>query len=330
MKLKELLNTKSENLDEAMKDYFAKTEVVRLEYTRNPLEAFNYLVQLNGVQVDYGFLTHNLGKWLTKFNKVVIEIKGASSTIEFPIIKNLNVGVVDFSKVKLPEGGVRIFTLLQESEVREIVLPKFPKRVGALQRVLEKVKVDILDLTKPFENTNFIGAATELFYECELDFLDLSNIDFSKTHELTRMFENVKAKEIVLPKNIGKDVSDVFADKMFYRCEVDELKNLEYFPFDKLVSADRMFHKLKGITELAIDSKLNNLVSAPFMFSSLKGVSIKLPNVEKLPRLDDWFTEVEDCKIYIPKLNVINVLSMDNVNDTNEIFCNRELANKLI
>lgn len=329
-KLEEILNSSIHLYDNRLKEYFKENEVVELTYESKETSdgTRTYNVWLNDVKVPYNIFVSHLGDWLIRSNKVIVKSLGEIS-FGPPLLSKLNVGSVDFSKVVLPESLDISNIFLEYSEVGSVILPLYPRTLQKLSGVLRCVKVDeSINLSRPFRYTRpqEIGA---IFEECEFNALDFSKLDFSNVRSFNYFFSALKANTLVLPKNIGKNVEFVSANRMFNDCEVGEIKNLEYFPFDKLVNADRMFHKLRGLTKLEIDSKLKNLVSAAFIFSNLRGVRISLPNVEKLPRQDDWFTGVEDCKIYIPKLNVISVLSMNNINDTNEIFCNEQLARKL-
>lgn len=317
-----------EKLDKEMTKYFKENEVAEIIYVEDPSKfCSKFHIKLNGHYLPEE-LFKRLGKRLSRSNKVIVKSEGEISAF-IPTLSKLNVKSVDFSGVRFKDEIDGTSNLLIDSHVGEVILPTYPENILELDMMLRLVKVDKkVDFNRALKNSK-ITWIQEILFECELDEVDFSEVDFSYTQKFTGTFSRVKAKRIILPKNIGKNQAGVGAMRMFARTNVEEIVNLEYFPFDKLRYGDGMFYAC-GLKEIEITSKFDSLQSGDDMFAGLINAILKLPITEHLPSWDNWFSDSIGCKIYIPKLKVGEVRVMRKLDDTNEIFCNRALADKLI
>lgn len=324
----EIPNNQLEQLEVIMPEYFKKHEIAEITYTEelNENGRTEFAITLNGFNCPEEVF-NRLGQWLSRSNKVIVKSEGEIKPY-IPTLQGLNVELVDFSGVKFKNEVNCERALLINSGVGEVVLPTYPKTVFALRELFRSVKVDKpINFTAAFQNSK-INSLEELFYDCEFDVLNFSGVDLSSAWRFVGTFGNLTAKSIILPKKIGIDREAIVALRMFTNCYVDEIVNLEYFPFDKLTNGDKMFYNCRA-KEIEINSKFSNLHSAENMFAKLSDTILKLPETETLPGSDDWFASSKGCEIHVPKLSVGRAYYMRKLDDSNEIFCNGELAKKL-
>lgn len=324
----EIPNNQLEQLEAIMPDYFKKHEIVEITYIEELQEDGHtkFVITLNGFNFPE-VVFRRLGKWLTRSNKVVVKSEGEVRP-HIPTLYGLNVELVDFSGVKFKNEVNCERPLLMSSKVGEVVLPTYPEIVFSVKQLLKSVKVDKpINFTTAFQNSK-INSMEELFRDCKFDVLDFSGVDLSAAWRFVGTFGNLIAESIILPKKIGIDKEAIVALKMFTNCYVEEILNLEYFPFEKLTNGDMMFYNC-GAKEIEIKSKFSILHSAEQIFAKLSDTVLKLPETSRLPGLDDWFMSSKGCEIHIPKLNVGRAYYMRKLDDSNEIFCNKELAEKL-
>lgn len=324
MKLKELYKQKGYD---GIKEYFKNERHVKIEYVRKNGD-ISMFVNKEDIKLPFYFFNSMLSQWLTPENSVHISTN--EEILEIFPFKDLYVDSINFSQVtlKTKESGVK--SLLVGCKVNSIILPTYPETVVELKGILKNTKITKpLHLSQALRNTK-LKKVHSILPNVSVPIVSLQVADFSNVTDISDIFFSAGVEKIILPENIAANVDFIRANWAFCVNGLKEIVNLEFFPFDKLVSAEGMFKAMVG-GEIVINSKLENLNIAYGMFDYAKNTTISLPNLERVPSGVNWFG-LENCKIFIPKLKKLNDKEkqhLEQLDDSNELIVNEKLAKQL-
>lgn len=325
MRLDDILKAKG---DDGLREWFEANKEVRIEIVK---KGNAKIVEINGekIELDYKDFFEKLHTWVNGVNRLHFIAKEELSNV-FPI-KKLKVDLVDLSGITLKNklSGLRKF--LYECVVNEVVLPTYPEEIVNLVGIVENSKIEKpIDLKRALGNTNILDVGP-IFARTKMKVVDLSELDFSHVVDLDGLFYYSFVEKIILPKNIAKSRLSVRADNAFFSDSIKEIVNLEYFPFDKLTSAECMFNSVSDV-EIVINSKLERLKYSLQMFGNIENARLVFPNLERIPDSSDWFYGIRNCEVHLPKLKEIDeddLKDIREIDDSNELFLNQEFARKL-
>jgi uncharacterized protein YjbI with pentapeptide repeats len=138
---------------------------------------------------------------------------------------------------------------------------------------------------------NKIDCWQNTFGGCDIEEIDLSNVDFSHTNNMYKMFDKSRVKKIIFNENI--DTSNVTSFvAMFNNCrQLKEIIGLENFRFDKAEDVDNMFYYCISLEQIIFNNpKFDNVTSFALMFNnciSLKEIKgLEHANFSKADSLD--------------------------------------------
>jgi uncharacterized protein YjbI with pentapeptide repeats len=116
---------------------------------------------------------------------------------------------------------------------------------------------------------NKIDCWQNTFGDCDIEEIDLSNIDFSHTHNMYKMFTNSRVNKIIFDKNINTSNVTSFA-AMFNNCrQLKEIIGLENFRFDNAEDVDNMFYYCISLEKIKFNNpNFDNVASFALMFNN--------------------------------------------------------------
>lgn len=331
-KIKIALTTDTVEYDDEIKEFFTIIVSVDLWCSANLNdEPKTAMVMMNDIDVEIPLreMSKRLSRWLTRLNKVYLN---AETGVFYDIsgLEGLNVGLVDFGGLRFTEDSQ---TLLENSRVDEIILPKYIGHLTKLEYIFVNVEIkEKLEIKESFSDAK-ITEVGQLFPRCTFSKLNLTGMDFSNVSSFSETFSEITANKLILPLELGSKCDGITAHSTFRDSDIKEIVNLDAFPFDKATNIIAMFAGFTGM-DITINSSLKRALKSGYFFWKAHDIEINLPNVESF-RDSDIFNEAQNCKIFLPRLKKLPskkfITSFKNkINDSNELFVSEIVGKQLL
>lgn len=161
--------------------------------------------------------------------------------------------------------------------------------------------------------------ARELFYDCDLDVIDLTNFISDELVTTKSMFNNcVFLENIIFPPTFNTSkVTNM--DSMFYDCVTLKKLNIEMFDFKNVVNTSHMFHNCYECEYIKFNNNIDvsNVMDMSHMFTSchkLKRAVLKNWHTNSLIYINDMFSYCEELELVdLTNFNTDNVVNFNNL-----------------